>query len=549
MAQFDKISINGVPYNVHDTGTANALSELETTVTQQGEQITQQGATIQQQGETIQQQGETIQQQGQTLIEHETQLENHADEIGQINQDIEQLQQDASNITGFITPQLFGAKADGSTNDTTAIQNALNAAQANKIGVYFPSGQYLTGALTVPAGVYIKGDPSFQADRTKGTWILPNQTAQPTFTLNSGAFMDGFSFYYPGQTYNTQPVKYAAAIAVANESTRVNIWNILFYNAYDGINADNHHESLTINNIHGYCINTVIYAGDCSDVDRITNVQANVNMLVATGYPNAQQYRLWTRANGVAFRFGQGDWPCFTDMFCWGYRHAFYLEPTNYRGKGYSGMSGAHFVKCGADGCGTCFVSVAASGQSFTNHWGIQLDDCFFCNMNSDNPGQDVQFAILCQACDDITINNCRFWGCERTCICLECKYAEINNCVFWEYGTKDPNLNYSAIEVHTGPVNIHNCLFRARNQPLSGVNIVENCDGVTVTACTFTQFGGNSWMVYNQEDVTQLYVCDNILQQCDNSRMYTGNAPQGFGVIDKENVRHMINLTTQDSL
>lgn len=46
----------------------------------------------------------------------------------------------------------YGATGDGSTNDTTPIQNAINAVQAKGYGtVYFPDGVYrITGSLTLP---------------------------------------------------------------------------------------------------------------------------------------------------------------------------------------------------------------------------------------------------------------------------------------------------------------------------------------------------------------------------------------------------------------
>lgn len=518
MADFDKISIKGVSYNVKD-------SMARQQITQQGQQLTQQ-------------------------ISAETTAREQAD--SQIIAFIpEQIDAALSESAQFITPQQFGAKADGTTDDTAAINNALSAAQTGKIGVYFPSGQYVVSSFTVPAGVMIKGVATFQADRNVGTWILPNQTATPAITLNSGCVLSGFAFFYPGQVYNNGPVVYAASIQVQNESTRVMITDVLFYNSYDGINANNHHESLTITNVQGYCINTCVFAGDCSDVDRFTNIHTNVNMLTATGYANAQSYRTWTRANGVAFRFGHGDWPCFTDMFCWGYRHGFYLEPTNFRSSGYEGMAGCHFVKCGADGCGTAWVSVGISGQSYTNHWGLQFDDCFMVAMNADNPGNDTQFAVLLQACDDATFNNCRVWGTEGTAFNLQCGAAELNNCVFWEYGTRNPNLNLSAVEVHTGTVNIHNCYFRGRGKALSGVNVAESTPGLTVTGCTFDNYGGSSWMcnVQSGSTVKQIYLCDNILRDCDNSRMYAGSAPYGFGVLDINNVRHMVNLTVRDGI
>ena len=67
MADFDKIKINGVTYNVTDTATSQAvvqvasdLAETDTTVQQQSQQIAQQGQQIAQQGQQIAQQGQQI---------------------------------------------------------------------------------------------------------------------------------------------------------------------------------------------------------------------------------------------------------------------------------------------------------------------------------------------------------------------------------------------------------------------------------------------------------------------------------------------------------
>lgn len=52
----------------------------------------------------------------------------------------------------------FGATGDGSTDDTTAIQAALDYATANKIGVYVPPGTYnTTSTLTIDAGIHFYG--------------------------------------------------------------------------------------------------------------------------------------------------------------------------------------------------------------------------------------------------------------------------------------------------------------------------------------------------------------------------------------------------------
>lgn len=72
----------------------------------------------------------------------------------------------------------FGAVGDGTTNDTTAIQAAINA--MNSIGggqVYFPSGTYKTGALTMYANIAIQGAGIGQ------TIIAPNSAGIVIFSL------------------------------------------------------------------------------------------------------------------------------------------------------------------------------------------------------------------------------------------------------------------------------------------------------------------------------------------------------------------------------
>lgn len=57
---------------------------------------------------------------------------------------------------GYVTPQMYGAKADGTTNDTTAIRAALNNASHHP--VFFPAGHYRATDLKIPSNMTIWGE-------------------------------------------------------------------------------------------------------------------------------------------------------------------------------------------------------------------------------------------------------------------------------------------------------------------------------------------------------------------------------------------------------
>lgn len=156
MADFDKIKINGVPYNVKDTATAQAVAQVESdlaetkeTVQQQGQQITQQGQQIAQQGQQIAQQGQQITQQGQ--------------QIAQLGQQIG----DVARIRGLVCMGDSYGIGSGSSGDHTYTswadllqtwlgldsQHFYNAcvggAAMSKTGVYYIGAQAATAAANV----------------------------------------------------------------------------------------------------------------------------------------------------------------------------------------------------------------------------------------------------------------------------------------------------------------------------------------------------------------------------------------------------------------
>ena len=51
------------------------------------------------------------------------------------------------SISGCVNVKTFNAKGDGVTNDTNAIQSAINYCQTNNSQLYFPSGIYVVTTL------------------------------------------------------------------------------------------------------------------------------------------------------------------------------------------------------------------------------------------------------------------------------------------------------------------------------------------------------------------------------------------------------------------
>jgi hypothetical protein len=177
----------------------------------------------------------------------------------------------------------FGAKGDGQTDDTAAIQNTINAAAAAGGGsvVFNVARYYTTGTLTVPTGVVLCGaiegpfdvagvDPAATAIAPT---LLVTNTGGPFVTLSGlGAGVTDLLFHYPNQvkTSASTPMVYPYTIevnsAVAGKvvrSTVTNAYNFLdielgrvmaqdlFIGAFNiGVNIDHTQDFVTLHNLH-----------------------------------------------------------------------------------------------------------------------------------------------------------------------------------------------------------------------------------------------------------------------------------------------------------
>jgi hypothetical protein len=298
----------------------------------------------------------------------------------------------------------YNATGNGSTDDTTAIQNAINAAQAVNGTVFIPAGLYvLTRGLTLSDTVNIIGEGFSAGFSAAGA--VPNPPAGTillcTFTTavsqaviytnnrtkNISVFVSKIELYCTYQT-NTNVVSWSPAAnvpwAIIDERIPPDglgpchclYQDIMIRNFNNGMKVHGS-SGITIRGLLGRCYNQFLYLDKIYDVIHCNMIHCWDGFWGESGgTDNSQPYQ---RAHLNFITLGRVDNPSFDDIFCIDMAIGLNIVSTGDEGGGFGGgtLSYGQFSNVQLDGVYSSgiYIQNTASyrGHIFISNMYIQM--------------------------------------------------------------------------------------------------------------------------------------------------------------------------------
>lgn len=178
----------------------------------------------------------------------------------------------------FYNVMSYGAVGNGTTDDTSAFQSALNAAATAGGGtVYVPAGYYkIATHLSVGDGVELRGcsdGPVHFGTSPRGTVLLAYENqgspgGTEFISLSDDAGVRGLAIYYPNQYYNNVQ---SYPPTIKGNGTDNYVINVTFTNAYTAMKMTE--GGYYINYTRGIGLNKYIDLSGVSTTGYIVNVQ------------------------------------------------------------------------------------------------------------------------------------------------------------------------------------------------------------------------------------------------------------------------------------
>lgn len=314
-------------------------------------------------------------------------------------------------VAAWAVDKPAGVIGDGKTDDTAALQKALDAAAVAGGEVALPPGQYLlAGHLQIPAGVCLQGswDMPHHGAWDKGSTLMitggrGDENAPPAIRLNQSSALRGFTLLWPDQKWDAIV---AYPWAIHGEGMHNTVENVTFVNAYQGISlgAPGWSELHLIRNVFGCVLRRGVQVDGCSDIGRIENVHFNPHYWQRSGHPSIPQdgkdhtmdtaRYMWD--NLEAFIFGRTDWQYCTNTFVFAAKIGYRFIATK------SGACNGQFLGIGADACRAC---VQVDGMQPI---GLQITNGEFTSFSGE---PNTGIVIGPEVRGSVALTNCNFWA------------------------------------------------------------------------------------------------------------------------------------------
>jgi hypothetical protein len=353
----------------------------------------------------------------------------------------------------------YGAKGDGTNDDTIPFQKALNAAAEARGGVvYAPRGNYFfAGHLRVPEAVLLKGvweavpshvgirNPGMSKPTSDGTTFLVTENhgkedGTPFITLVNNSGLKGVVIYYPNQDPTAEPKPYPWTIAMRGKNPSVLAVELL--NSYNGIDAQ-HNERHLIRDVQGQPLRRGILVDDIYDIGRIENVHFN------PWWSMKPQLFKWQQEHGEAFIFGRSDWQYTFNTFCFGYNAGYKFIKTR------AGVCNGNFLGIGADDCYTALV-VEDSAP-----FGLLISNGEFVSFHGPDP---TMVRVETNNTGAVRFSNCAFWGpCNQIARIAGKGTVGFSDCTFVQWDRNKEGRH--ALQATGGTVLVRGCEFQ-ENKP-----------------------------------------------------------------------------------
>ena len=176
----------------------------------------------------------------------------------------------ATNSNGYVSITSYGAIGDGVTNNTTAIQNALNYAAANGLAVYVPAGTFAYSGTLTDNGV------AFYGAGTSSILKALNGAQEALTLTGNDASVSNLQIDGTGSTRLSNPQSCAV---LAYQATNYTIQNVLINGSSSGgiMSQDSSYGSVLNNTVE----NTL--ADSITSIDGSNNITITGNRILNSG--------------------------------------------------------------------------------------------------------------------------------------------------------------------------------------------------------------------------------------------------------------------------